>query len=60
MPEDQQPNIAAEGKDRSVDAGYAPRAKIGPDNVPSGIYSPPPEPPQSQPSGDSSPTSTDN
>lgn len=52
MAENQQPNIPAEGKDRSVEAGYAPKAEIGPDNVPSGIYSPPPEPPQSQPSGD--------
>ena len=51
-------NRSPAGGDRDFDAGYALKAEIGPENVPSGIYSPPSEPPQSQPSGDSPAPST--
>ena len=37
-------------------AGHSPKAEIGPENVPSGVYQPT-EPPASQPSGEGSATS---
>ncbi|MYG94703.1 MAG: hypothetical protein F4138_06945 [Acidimicrobiia bacterium] len=51
---DQPSSKPAGSEKRGFDAGYTPEAKIGTENVPSGLFQPPPEPSQTPSLGESS------
>lgn len=54
MSKHQRPRAPIPGQDEQFDAGYSPKADIGPENVPSDIFQPPPEPPPAPPSAEGS------